>query len=862
MYKEEINKHEAILKAMQIAGITENKTTATNNNFDRTSFLSNIFTYFKNAVHNSKPTKEYINQRGLSPFGGNGKGGEIGYNSGQFHHGARKDETLIQNCLKVGLLIDKNLVSRTGDKAYQPFGKNCIVFALRNRANQVTGLYFRSTINDNDAKHYYLKNRSGLYPNYPKPETKKLIIPESIIDTATLLQIPEITANYSLLASYGTNGLTAEHKQAITELKELEEVIFFFDGDEAGRAGAEARANELHEIKPNIRITYVETPENEDINSLSLGHTPELFTELLNNRKPFDFAQDKEFSFSNEKTSIENKKPTTNNGEANINEYQPLKLGVLNLGLGTLNIENPHNLHYQSPSAGYYIKGGLRSSLDSMKVSLQIVNTETGFDYRAKADLYEYKQLENLAKSASQQLSIEISEIKKDLSQLTHLLEQYRSKTLKEQNNKHKTTVKIPEATINQCLDILQSQNPIKHINQLIGKSGVTGEENNRIFLFVIASSYKMPDTLHALIQGSSGSGKTMLLKTIYDLMPSEDTTKFTRVTDSSFYNYPEHYFVNRLVCFEDIDGLKEDALYAVRELISNELLVSSTSIKTESGQITGAEKTVRGPIASISCTTKGEIYEDNMSRVFLIAVDESHHQTKRIIQYQQQKASGTIDRKEEKKAKELLQNCIRLLKPQEVINPYASKIQLPEEAHKIRRLNDLYLSFVKQVTLLNQYQRQKDKQGRLITEPQDLQTANEIMFDSIILKIDELDGSLRNFYEKLKKHIIQNGKVADEGGNPDRSVGNYAFSQREIRQTFRISKTSCQNYINSLLELEYIQKTYISKHNTYNYKISHWDSLEALRERIKTYLDNQLENISDHKQKVAEMVAQNAEHQ
>src|SRR3989339_1570981 len=46
MYKEEINKHEAILKAMQIAGITEIKTTENNSNFDRTSFLSNIFTYF------------------------------------------------------------------------------------------------------------------------------------------------------------------------------------------------------------------------------------------------------------------------------------------------------------------------------------------------------------------------------------------------------------------------------------------------------------------------------------------------------------------------------------------------------------------------------------------------------------------------------------------------------------------------------------------------------------------------------------------------------------------------------------------------------------------------------------------------
>ena len=74
MHKEQINKHEAILKAMQIAGITEpqgnkTKSVAEPVEADRTQFLTNIFTYFKNAVHNSKPTKEYIRQRGLSPFG-------------------------------------------------------------------------------------------------------------------------------------------------------------------------------------------------------------------------------------------------------------------------------------------------------------------------------------------------------------------------------------------------------------------------------------------------------------------------------------------------------------------------------------------------------------------------------------------------------------------------------------------------------------------------------------------------------------------------------------------------------------------------------------------------------------------------
>jgi len=49
---------------------------------------------------------------------------------------------------------------------------------------------------------------------------------------------------------------------------------------------------------------------------------------------------------------------------------------------------------------------------------------------------------------------------------------------------------------------------------------------------------------------------------------------------------------------------------------------------------------------------------------------------------------------------------------------------------------------------------------------------------------------------------------------------------------------------INSLLELEYIAKTYVSQRNTFHYKIAYWDNMEALRNRIKQDLNNQLEKL------------------
>jgi len=446
-----------------------------------------------------------------------------------------------------------------------------------------------------------------------------------------------------------------------------------------------------------------------------------------------------------------------------------------------------------------------------------------------KLDLYEYTQVEKASRLVADKLGLDKEGLEVDLQQLSGLLEKYRDQQ-GTRNKRNKTvSVSVPAATATRCIDFLKAADLIKRINGLIGKAGITGEETNRILLFVIASSYKMPDTLHALIQGSSGSGKTRLLKIISHLMPDEDVKRYTRVTDNSFYNQDEYFFVNKLICFEDLDGLKEDAQLAVRELQSNDILRTSTSLKDKNGQITGGERIVRGPIASLACTTRGEVYEDNISRSFLIAVDESKEQTLRVINYQNQLAAGLVDKAEQKRVTTFVQNCVRLLKPYEVINPYANKIKLPESAHKIRRLNELYQSFVKQITLLNQYQRKQDKQGRLITETKDLQTACEILFDSIVLKVDELDGSLRQFFERLKGHIKDKEKD---------------FTQREIRQALNISKAQCSRFFNHLQEMEYITARYSGNQRKVCYKVDYWDNYAKVRAQIKEDLMNQIEGL------------------
>jgi DNA primase len=714
---EKITKHEAIVKCGQLANsqepvIWETKKTIEISQLQKTNFLEIMFKSFRKGLMNSQPAKDYCRKRNLDHTKL-----EISFNSGQFHHGERRTEELIQNSLAVGLLLDNGLKTSTGEIAYSIFGKYSLVFALKNKENEIVSFYFRSILDKENAKHFYLKNRTGLYPNYPNPKTKKLILTESIIDCASLLQIDEIVKNYSVLACYGTNGLNEEIQKAILELTALEEIIFAFDNDDAGKEAVNKYGAMFLKEYKNLKITSLNLP-NKDINETLQLHEPEIINELLEKRKSFLFSTE--------------------------------------IALGNILKEE------EKP---------------------QIIEVEPkNFSIEDQSELKERKSVKSVQSVAE-----------------------------------------------NKPIDFLKQKNLLANLNKQIGKSGIVGEENSRLLLFLIIISYMNKSPIHAIVQGSSGSGKTHIISRIADLMPGEDVLRFTRITESSLYNWGEFDLFRKIIIIEDLDGLKEDALYALRELISNQFLSSSVSMKDKKGNNKSTRKEVKGQFSSLSATTKGETYEDNMSRSFLIAVDESKEQTTRIIENQNKRNAGEIDPKESQKAVAFIQAMVRNLKHYEVINPYATKLQLPEKVHKIRRLNEMYQAVIKQVTFLNQYQRQLTKDNQLITEIEDIEQATEILFESIILKVDELDGSLRQFFEKIKKHLKEK---------------NQEFTQREIRQEFNISKSQCSRFIIQLVELEYITLKYGGNLKLQKYVIDYWDNHQKLRLEIKDFLMRQIDKL------------------
>ena len=166
------------------------------------------------------------------------------------------------------------------------------------------------------------------------------------------------------------NGLTNEHTRAIKVLKELEEIILFFDGDEAGGKAITEHSKTLNKLLPKATISKVNCPKEEDINSLVQSHDPEILEHLINER---------EVLFS----KLEEKKLLTN-------DYSTI---------ASLNTENPEYLLYQKSSLQIAVLGGINLfALDKLKVTLKITRTDNPSPFystrQSNLDLYHADQTE------------------------------------------------------------------------------------------------------------------------------------------------------------------------------------------------------------------------------------------------------------------------------------------------------------------------------------------------------------------------------------------------------------------------------------------------------------------------------------
>jgi DNA primase len=766
--KESCTKHEAILKAVSL--LTGHATTTTKPTTMQET-LTDIFKKLQGILHNSKKAITYLESRNLYDVKI-----EAGYNDGSKY---------------------KSL-------------KNCIVFPLKDKSGNITSFYGRSIGNDDTSRHYYSKDRKGLYPSYPAAETTQLVLTESVIDTLTINHY----TNFYSLALYGTNGFTAEHEQAIRGLKHLEEIILFFDGDEAGRKAAEKYTTQLKTTKPGITISNVNTPEGEDPNSLVQSHEKEILTHLIESRTTL---------FSSPEKSSD----------------PPLA----NRHIGKLNINNPDYLTYAYETLHLHIMGGIALyPLDRLKITLKIeIKNSTNPLHsirQSNLDLYSDEQLQKFIRSASERLETGSKEMHLAIASLISELEQYRQEKIEQQKPKTEPVKTLSEARKQELLKILQSKNLFQTLNELIGKTGVVGEEDNRFTMWTVFTTRLTNNPLHIICLGASGTGKTYLQEKVSDLIPKQHKVNITASTENALYYIGKTEYKHKLLIIEDLDGVST-ALLTLRELQTKAYVSKLVPVKDSKGNMKTIQLEVEGPICLSGTTTKEKLYEDNANRCLLIYLDNSTEHLQAIMQYQRKCHAGKIDKAEEEATKELLRDMQLMFRNIRVVNPFAEKLTIPETDFKPLRSNAHYLLFIEAITFIHQFQREikKDAQGMpyIETTLEDIELANKLLKDVLLAKSDELTKACRDFLELVKVKLQENKKQS--------------FFKNDIREWTRINPNNLKHYLKTLHFYGYIKSIGGNKFKGgFEYELTSRDEYTKLKDGVITALDKALQAIKDER--------------
>ena len=168
-----------------------------------------------------------------------------------------------------------------------------------------------------------------------------------------------------------------------------------------------------------------------------------------------------------------------------------------------LQSENTDQLIYTNELLELTVLGGIRlDGLDRMRVTLKIQLQESSRSpVRHNLDLYNDTQLEKFIRKVAEKLEIGTSVISASLSELTEELEKYRLAEIKVKEENLKPKVKqLNLGEIEEAETFLKSKDLLTKTNELIGKSGVIGEEINRLLMYIIFTSRKREQPLMVLV--------------------------------------------------------------------------------------------------------------------------------------------------------------------------------------------------------------------------------------------------------------------------------------------------------------------------------------------------------------------------
>ena len=304
----------------------------------------------------------------------------------------------------------------------------------------------------------------------------------------------------------------------------------------------------------------------------------------------------------------------------------------------------------------------------------------------------------------------------------------------------------------------LSGRNKIDKIDNIL--SFDIADENNtrRLLFYLMLSNWCRRLKTIIIIRGSSSAGKNYLVRQILKIFPQRDIDIFSSAT-ASVFNY---------------DDLSEKKLLFLVEMRKNESteeifksIYDGDRKHKEVVRVQGrnvVEEHILSSVGIITTLSFETLQTDLINRSWILTLDESIAQTKRILLFKSRNRKKLIERNVKRvrieKEAFLISESWKHLDWDYFVNiPYIDKIGdlIPKNPNiNLRRDDDKLYHLIEVITLSNQRNRKSvviGKEKYLFAEYEDLEIALEIAQDlyiNLILHIDELKREILEAFTEL----------------------------------------------------------------------------------------------------------------
>jgi len=290
----------------------------------------------------------------------------------------------------------------------------------------------------------------------------------------------------------------------------------------------------------------------------------------------------------------------------------------------------------------------------------------------------------------------------------------------------------------------------------------------------------------------------------VLSFVPPEDQAKYSAMTGQSLFYMGETNLKHKILAIVEEEGA-ERAAYALKLLQSEgALTIASTGKDGSTGRMVTQEYKVGGPVMIFLTTTAIKIDEELLNRCIVLSVDEDREQTRAIHQFQRRKQTlaGLLADQDRKATVTLHRNAQRLLRPLLVANPCAEALRFQDDKTRTRRDHVKYLTLIRAVALLRQYQRpikKTEHNGQTVEYVEvaldDIAVANRLACEALGRSVDELPPQTQKLLALIDEMVARLGI--------DRA--DHRFSRRDVREFTHWGHTQLKVHLKRLEDMEYL---------------------------------------------------------